>query len=354
MADSELTPPTFDMSQLTLSHQKSNQYRASEGHTFQMSTPTGSFHSVEFDAVLMGPMTLNLPVVSTIGALGLGMYSLIVITTSTVGDTLRFQTTKAGEYINHGTSSTFDFVTDGTRKMFMVLAPGLGTNEFKNRWIIRHFGSEVAALNISDLAAGADISIVEGPAGIYTIANTAPDQVRTITGGAGIEVTGSDPSFTISMVDQWQGHFRYTAQLLPFSFVGGLAGVWTDVPIPGTCLSPSAPAFQNSVAPGGIEFVSPILIPRLFKASFGLNWTQTWPGPDLINLRLVVNGGAGSVPGIYSSSLISPFPGLQGANFGMSFVQLSTNDIVSLQIKCDVTPNVTLDISEFFIILEAV
>ncbi len=218
-------PPTA-IQNLKMTHLKSSQYNSSEGTSFDMNTASAGFHTVNFDSLVEPMITLTLPRVDFIGAIGTGTYAIVGITSTTAGRTLRFQTLLPTEYINHGVSTTYDYVTDGTRRLFMIIAPGQSTSQFKNRWVIRYFGGEDASLNIQALLAGVGISVAEAPLGTWTITNTLPDQVRTITAGAGISVTGGDPNFTITAVPEigslayWTGGIGAPRQNIPIPLMG--------------------------------------------------------------------------------------------------------------------------------------
>ena len=64
--------------------------------------------------------------------------------------------------------------------------------------------SSDGSLAKATLTAGTSISVTNGD-GSITIANTAPDQVVTITGGGTTAVTGSYPNFSITSADQYVG-----------------------------------------------------------------------------------------------------------------------------------------------------
>jgi hypothetical protein len=230
----------------------------------------------------------------------------------------------------------------------MIIAPGGSSSvEFGKRWIIRYFGAEDASLFISDLLAGAGVSIVEAPHEVYTIANT-----RVYGAGAGINITGIDPSFTISTLGMWAGDYRFSNYLAPYSFVGGVAGAWTDVNAAGGVTSYGlVPGFQVSGL-NGIQFAGVTPPGRIFKVAFSMFWVQTWGGQDNMRIRIIKNGVT-FIPGEYQMSLITPFVGLCGAVFGQAYVALNTNDILSLQIVCDTAPNITMDITELVLTVES-
>jgi hypothetical protein len=50
----------------------------------------------------------------------------------------------------------------------------------------------------TDVVAGTGISIVEAPAGTFTVTNSDPDQTVALSAGTGISVTGTYPNFTIT------------------------------------------------------------------------------------------------------------------------------------------------------------
>lgn len=57
----------------------------------------------------------------------------------------------------------------------------------------------------TELTAGTAINVSKSSAGVLTVANTAPDQVVSITGGGTTTVTGTYPNFTVSSDDQFDG-----------------------------------------------------------------------------------------------------------------------------------------------------
>ena len=50
----------------------------------------------------------------------------------------------------------------------------------------------------TNLAAGTGISVTSATGGTITVTNSAPDQTVSITGGTGISVSGTYPSFTVT------------------------------------------------------------------------------------------------------------------------------------------------------------
>ena len=82
-------------------------------------------------------------------------------------------------------------------------AGGTGQTTYTDGQILIGKSSD-GSLAKSTLTAGTSISITNGD-GSITIANTAPDQVVSLTGGGTTVITGSYPNFNITSADQYVG-----------------------------------------------------------------------------------------------------------------------------------------------------
>jgi hypothetical protein len=73
----------------------------------------------------------------------------------------------------------------------------------------------------TDLGAGTGISVSETVNGVLTIANTAPDQVVSLTGSGTTTISGTYPNFTVSSADQYTGTVTSVTGTSPVASSGG-------------------------------------------------------------------------------------------------------------------------------------
>ena len=73
----------------------------------------------------------------------------------------------------------------------------------------------------TDLGAGTGISVSETVNGVLTIANTAPDQVVSLTGSGTTTISGAYPNFTVSSADQYTGTVTSVTGTSPVASSGG-------------------------------------------------------------------------------------------------------------------------------------
>lgn len=98
-------------------------------------------------------------------------------------------------------------ITTATDRIYALLdAHVLGSNShtvtaYYGNTYPSHAHSTLPYPYVQTIVAGTAISAVESPTGTYTITNTAPDQVVSLTDGTGISITGTYPNFTITNTD---------------------------------------------------------------------------------------------------------------------------------------------------------
>lgn len=73
----------------------------------------------------------------------------------------------------------------------------------------------------TDLGAGTGISVSETINGVLSIANTAPDQVVSLTGSGTTTISGAYPNFTVSSADQYTGTVTSVTGTSPVASSGG-------------------------------------------------------------------------------------------------------------------------------------
>ena len=89
-----------------------------------------------------------------------------------------------------------------------------------NSQIITYDGTNAYWKNTS-LTAGTAISVTPSSTGVITVANTAPDQVVSLTGAGTTTISGAYPSFTITSNDAYTGTVTAVTGTAPIASTGG-------------------------------------------------------------------------------------------------------------------------------------